>query len=583
MPAIWLLALLLVALTGFLLGLWVEAGWRIGSVLLLSCLGLLFATGALVAWTIRLNQRLRSQVRAGHHQLAQMSENEEHFRNLAQNARAAIGIVQNMRFVYANPYLAELSGYSLDEIIGMDVLRMVHPDFRPIIAEYARRREQGLDAPRTYEFKMLTRDGRTLWIDFSPGITTWQGKRAIIGAGFDVTGRKKAENALRRKEASVNQARQCAEADSRAKDQFLAVLSHELRTPLTPVVVAAGTLEHDPRLPEDLREEVRMIGRNVQLQARLIDDLLDLTRIARGKLEIRPQPVEVGDVVRHALSICLPDAQARQLKMSMELDGCDHWVHGDPARLQQVIWNLLTNSIKFTPPGGQIHVDCSTDDLGQTIIEVTDSGEGIDPQILPHIFNAFEQGGRDTTRRYGGMGLGLSISKALVELHGGRIDAFSAGKGQGSSFRVILPAAIRLPKPGVTSTAPSEPHPAAPVTGLHILLVEDHADTRRALARLLSAEGHQVRQTDTVKGALEDLAKDDCDLVICDISLPDGSGLEVMRELHARGRPTRGISLSGYGTDEHRQRSRQAGFSEHLVKPVQIEQLEESIGRVMAN
>jgi signal transduction histidine kinase len=373
------------------------------------------------------------------------------------------------------------------------------------------------------------------------------------------------------------------EAANRAKDHFLAVLSHELRTPLTPVLTTVQILERRPDLPQEFRDPLAMIRRNVELEARLIDDLLDLTRIARGKLDLHFAPVDVHESLEQVLDICGRDLLAKKIRVTTELAARRHLVLADPARLQQVLWNVMKNAVKFNAEGGRIVVRTEDGPDATVRIRVADSGVGIEPGVLPQIFNAFEQGGKDVTRLFGGLGLGLAISKALVDLHGGTITAESAGRDQGATFTLSLDAAPQ----GVRPVRAAGPPPAAAETGLRILLVEDHTDTREAIAELLRLYGHEIESAGSVATALAAVGQgggeSPCpfDLVISDIGLPDGSGLDLLREIRARyGPEVKAICLSGYGMEEDMRQSREAGFLAHLTKPVSLEELEAVLQRV---
>ena len=255
-------------------------------------------------------------------------------------------------------------------------------------------------------------------------------------------------------------------------------------------------------------------------------------------------------------------------------------VDGDPARLQQVFWNLVKNAIKFTPRGGRIGVR-GRQEQGQAVVEVIDSGRGIPPEMLPRIFNAFEQGGGDVTRQFGGLGLGLAICKTMVELHGGTIEAHSEGPGKGATFTVRLPVLSQTAQREIaaTDTAPRRPGHER----LNVLLVEDHGDTARILKRVLSAHGHHVQTAGDVASAIRTASEGAFDVVVSDLGLPDGSGLDVVRALHRSGRRIPAIAMSGYGQEDDIRRSRDAGFSEHLVKPIDIHHLEEAIARAVGD
>jgi PAS domain S-box-containing protein len=382
-----------------------------------------------------------------------------------------------------------------------------------------------------------------------------------------------------------------------AKDQFLATLSHELRTPLTPVLAVVSALEEDRRLPADVRQRLATVRRNAELEARLIDDLLDLTRIERGKLDLHREVTDVLPLLAHAVEACrTPESEEKALRLVTELAADDHRVWADGSRLSQVFWNLLKNAVKFTPEGGTIRVRSWNEGEAEAaerwlVVEVADTGIGIEPQLLPRIFDAFEQGQQTITRRYGGLGLGLAISRAIAELHGGTLEAASEGRDRGSTFTMRLPLGLpahAVPWPPMGADF-GEITLSVPVfRPLHVLLVEDHQDTAEAMADLLRASGHQVTVAGSVDEALAAAAaasggeKDKpanggaIDLVVSDLGLPDGSGYDLMRELAGR-YGLRGIALSGYGMDEDVRQSREAGFERHLTKPVDLRTLEAAI------
>jgi CheY-like chemotaxis protein len=351
----------------------------------------------------------------------------------------------------------------------------------------------------------------------------------------------------------------------------MAVLSHELRTPLTPVMLTASMLESDEEIPERARRELGTIRRNIELEARLIDDLLDLTRVARAKLRLDLQTTDLHSVIRHAIEICRADAKA---SIEVQLQAQNHHVRADPARIQQVFWNLLSNAVKFTPAGGRISVKSSDGPEGQIIAQVIDTGAGIEPELLPKLFNAFEQGEAVKERKIGGLGLGLAISKALAHAHGGTLTAHSEGKGRGATFTLELPTVSPAPRqrPAV------EQESGKLNRTLRILLVEDHESTLMVMSKLLSRWRHQVTTASTVASAMQAAERQTFDLVISDLGLPDGMGYDVMRSMRERS-GTIGIAISGYGMDGDIEKSKAAGFVEHLIKPVDPGALEAAIAR----
>jgi signal transduction histidine kinase/CheY-like chemotaxis protein len=367
------------------------------------------------------------------------------------------------------------------------------------------------------------------------------------------------------------------QAANEAKDHFLAILSHELRTPLSPVFTILAALGERADLPEDLKGDLDIMRRNLQLEARLIDDLLDLTRIVNGKVPFQWEVVDVHDLIRAAVGISRPEIERKQLRLDLELAAGHHVVSGDGARLQQVLWNLLSNAVKFSREGGSIQV--STAEIGETLsVTFRDHGYGIEAAALEKIFEPFVQADPRVSRLYGGLGLGLAISRSIIESHGGTIEAASAGPGQGASFTVTLnlnrqPAAARS-----APAAPAEPHRP---DSLRILLVDDHDDTRIMYSRILKNRGYEVQAAPNCATARELAGELEFDLLVSDLGLPDGSGHDLIRDLQAI-RPLKGIALSGYGMESDLERSRNAGFAVHLTKPVELPALLEAIRAAMA-
>jgi signal transduction histidine kinase/HAMP domain-containing protein len=353
-----------------------------------------------------------------------------------------------------------------------------------------------------------------------------------------------------------------------AKDQFLAMLSHELRTPLTPVLATALELENEPDVREDVRESLQMIRRNVELEARLIDDLLDLTRIDRGKVHLNFEVVDAHTLLQNALEICQAEINRKHLTPTLHLNAKRVHMRADPARLQQIFWNLINNAVKFTPPNGQITITTANDPGGKLCVEIADTGMGIEPEALPKIFDAFEQGGRTQS---GGLGLGLAISKTLVEAHKGTITAESAGRNKGSRFELVFPTSEKAEAQIAPMLSPifAERQP------MRILLVEDHEDTNRSLTSLLRRRGYHVQSALTFQSALELSAKGKFDVLISDLGLPDGSGIDLIQKLPSR--PPLGIALTGFGMEQDIRKSREVGFQHHLVKPIDLNKLDSLI------
>ncbi|MDB6152656.1 MAG: hypothetical protein JWL90_1109, partial [Chthoniobacteraceae bacterium] len=356
-----------------------------------------------------------------------------------------------------------------------------------------------------------------------------------------------------------------------AKDHFIAVLSHELRTPLNPVLMTVADLECDESVPQSIREQLTVVRRNVELEARLIDDLLDSTRIASGKLQLYRTIVDATELIRRAVAIVEGEARAKRVRLEVNLCAQPCPVDADPARLQQVIWNVVKNAVKFTPEEGSVRLSCQIEPPGWIRVKVVDNGIGIEAKHLGKIFNAFEQGDLRTGHRFGGLGLGLAISKALVTLHGGSLIAQSDGSGLGATFIIELPLAIPLPV-----TPISGPLPLASRRPLRLLVVEDHEATSKVMVRLLTKRGYFVTAASSINEALLILEKNSIDLLISDVGLPDGSGRELMEKVRQK-QKLPGIALSGYGTEADVAQSNAVGFSVHLTKPVDINRLDHEI------
>ncbi|MHA3775236.1 ATP-binding response regulator [Verrucomicrobiota bacterium sgz303538] len=376
--------------------------------------------------------------------------------------------------------------------------------------------------------------------------------------------------------AREEEARKRAEAESSAKDDFLATVSHELRTPLTPILAIIQTLEHDLN-PDSLRQALHVIRRNLELEARLIDDLLDLTRIRTGKLHMHCETINIQNALNRAVEICAQKAKEKQMQLTYEPTATEDYTEGDSARLQQVFWNLIHNAIKFTPAGGKVTVRTENPAPHEIRIDVIDNGIGIAPSDLGRIFNRFMQFARGKAPEggTGGLGLGLAISKSLVEAHGGQIWASSLGRGHGTTLSVTLKTTAARP---ASSTPLAEP---STVSGepLRILLVDDHKDTRDAMQKLLIRKGYYVQVAEDVRSGLALAQSHEFDLLISDIGLPDGTGNDLMkkiREFHS----LPGIALSGFGMQHDIERSKQAGFIEHLTKPVNFSQLQAVITKL---
>ncbi len=512
---------------------------------------------------------------------AALQASEEKFRAVFEQAAIGMGRVRftDARWIDVNGAFCQMLGYSVDEFLVTPWPQITHPDDVDLDFIPFRRMANGEIDSYTVEKRFLHKQGHHVWASLTLSLVrdargSPDYEIAIIE---DITDRKRAEDELAAAKHSAENAKAIAEQANRSKDHFLAVLSHELRTPLTPVTMAIAMLQDRQDLDHAVRDTLEMIRRNVELEAQLIDDLLDVSRIARGKIDLSRQPIELCTVIHRAIEVCMPDIQTRRLEFGLDLGPeAPYWIDADPPRLQQVFWNLLKNAIKFTPPGGCVGIRCRPNG-GYVTVEVADSGIGLDPESLSRVFNAFEQVERSITRQFGGLGLGLAISKALVELHGGMIEASSSGRGKGATFRVQLPKRAPVARQAAT---PLTAGPRREVPPLRILLVEDHGVTAKMMRMVLAGEGHTVETVSDVSAALEIAEHKRFDLLLSDLGLPDGSGHELLRALRQRGHRFPAVALSGYGREEDIQRSCDAGFAAHLTKPASREAVLETIAAV---
>ena len=481
------------------------------------------------------------------------------------------------KITFMNQMALDLTGWPVSEAIGKPcgtVFRIIDETTRrPVDNPVAKVMGSASAVGLATHTLLIRKDGREIPIDDSGApIRGPDGAvRGVVMVFRDFSGRREYEQNLKH-------AKEEAEAANIAKDNFLAVLSHELRTPLTPVLVTLTAWEQNRDLPGDLREDVPTMRRCVELEARLIDDLLDLTRIVRGKLALNFEVADVHSLVQAVAGMYRSDLDAKAIRVTMNLKAKLHHARVDPGRLQQVFWNILKNAAKFTPNGGRIEISSDDGPEESLLIRFTDSGVGMTRETLQRIFHPFEQGSAELVRRYGGLGLGLSLSKAFMEAQKGAIGATSAGPGKGSTFTLSMPA-LEAPADDAKPRTPGR-KPADAGRSLEILLVEDHDDTARVLSRLLQRLGHRVRVADSVSSALS-AANQPFDLLLSDIGLPDGTGNDLIRQLREqRSQQFPAVALTGFGMEEDIAKSRAAGFTDHLTKPVNFQRLQMMVQKI---
>jgi signal transduction histidine kinase/ActR/RegA family two-component response regulator len=504
--------------------------------------------------------------------------NEDAIGHLAQLAGAKLGEMQSaIHAIQRGEQHGALQSFSS----GLG--RKIMDDFRRDTQELEADQHQLLEMHRRREYHArLAAEGvliATVLLSL-----LFVGAAALISRRFDerrrllereIAERKRAEERREALLTSERAARSEAERATRLKDEFVATMSHELRTPLNAIVGWASILRRDRR-PESIKQGVEVIERNAKLQARMVEDLLDMSRILSGKLAMEIQRTDVSQVIEAAVAAVRPTADAKNVRLHTAI-AANSPVNGDPGRLQQVLWNLLTNAIKFTPPNGMVTVlarEAERNGVHSVEISVTDSGQGIEAKFLPFVFDRFRQADASTTRRHGGLGLGLSIVKSLVEMHQGSVEALSDGEGLGATFIVTLPLAETHP---VTSSpkharAASMAHDAAPLAGLRVLVVDDEADARTLARRVLEERGAEVVAVGSAAEALEAVdGSTALSVVVSDIGMPGHDGYELitrMRALPGNAGRVPAIALTALARDEDRKRTLLAGYQVHISKPV---------------
>jgi len=493
-----------------------------------------------------------------------------------------------------NSAAERLFGFSAAEMIGQSITKIIPEELQHEEIEILAKLRRGERIER-YETTRVRKDGERL--DISLTISPVRDSTGtIIGAAkiaHDITARRRAEREVAKLAAerelfleSERAARSEAERLSHMKDEFLATLSHELRTPLHAIQGWAGLLRERRARPEDYERGLETIERNVRLQVQIVNDLLDMSRIISGKIHLEVQPVYLHDIVNNAIEAVRQSAAAKAIRIQAILDSRIGLVRGDPSRLHQVLWNLLSNAVKFTPKGGRIQVVLERVN-SHVEISVEDNGIGIPAEFLPHVFDRFRQADATTSRRYGGLGLGLSIVKNLLELHGGTVRVKSPGENQGSTFIVSLPISHVLTEElGAGPSQPASPDPLETIElprldNVRVLVVDDEGDGRALIARILEDRGALPQCAASAEEALEVLGREQFDVLLSDIGMPNIDGFQLIRRVRNLDRyrfsPLPAIAITAYARAEDRQRSLLAGFHLHLSKPIEARELIASI------
>ncbi|HEV7300711.1 MAG TPA: PAS domain S-box protein, partial [Tepidisphaeraceae bacterium] len=475
---------------------------------------------------------------------AALRESEQRLRAVFEQTEAGIAQADlTGRFVLANDRYAQIVGRSHAELLDLRMQDITHPD------DLSRnlgllQTAVGDGKPFVIEKRYVRPDGSEVWVSNSVSLMKDRDGQpsGVIAASVDITDRKRAEADRDRLLEAERAARTEAERAGRMKDEFLATLSHELRTPLNAILGWSQIVKRPSASTEDMAQGIGVIERNARAQAQIIEDLLDMSRIISGKVRLDVQRLSLEPILRAAVESATPAADAKGIRVQAVLDPLAGPVNGDPARLQQVFWNLLTNAVKFTPRGGRVQVVFERVN-SHLEVSVADTGEGIAPEFLPHVFDRFRQADASTTRRHGGLGLGLSIAKQLVELHGGSVRAKSAGEGQGATFIVSLPLAVIHPE---SQPEPDRRHPkaggeaqalltdmCADIAGVKVLVVDDEPDARTLVRRLLEDCNAVVFTAATAAEGMEVLQAERPDVVVSDIGLPTRDGYEFMKQVRA--------------------------------------------------
>jgi PAS domain S-box-containing protein len=482
-----------------------------------------------------------------------------------------------------NPSAERIFGWTAAEAVGCHISLIVPEERRAEAAEVLARIARG-ERVEHFDTVRVTKDGRFLDVALTVSPIRDAGGR-VIGASKiarDVSERRRLEEEREQLLAREQRARAEAETLNRTKDEFLATMSHELRTPLNAIFGWARMLQSSTMDETTQARALDAIVRSASAQSRLVEDLLDLSRIVSGRMRLDLEPYDMRAVIEAALDTVRPAAAAKGIALETRFDPAVPVMTGAPTRLQQVVWNLLMNAVKFTPGGGRVQVMLRPWGDGVEVL-VADDGEGISPEVLPYIFERFRQEDSSTTRRYGGLGLGLALVRHLVELHGGTVHAQSPGKRQGATFTVRLPGTVAVKldhEPPVTADTPAAPRPRR-LRGVRVLVVDDRDDALELTALILRGEGADVKTATAARRAYEIVEGWRPDVLVSDLAMPDADGFMLLHGLRAalaaQGAPLPAVALSAYGTAENRLQATDAGFDVYLTKPVDPQKFAEAI------
>jgi PAS domain S-box-containing protein len=513
----------------------------------------------------------------------EMRQSEAKFKAVFDNASSGILLLDKyLNYLEINPAMCDLLSRPREQIIGKSLSTYL-PEGTSYDSEEI---ERALVAKGTWRgvFPLVRADGRLVHLEWYISAHSFPGVRLAVVT--DMTEKMLLETERTQLLASERSARAQAERASHLKDEFLGTLSHELRTPLNSILLWTQMLLQKPADAEQVARGLAAIERSTRVQAQLISDLLDVSGIISGKLRLDVQTLDLAATTRAALESLTPAIDAKELTLQTWFDPRIGMISGDPSRLQQVIWNLVNNASKFTPKGGRIDVRLERRADSQVEVSVSDTGQGIEPELLPHLFERFRQGDVSSKRNSGGLGLGLAIVKHIVEMHGGTVTASSAGAGQGAKFVVLLPIAAAL-----DDSPPANAHrdlgpivEVARLDGVRILIVDDDADTCAVMSRILNETGALVTTANSVDDALTELEKSTPHVLVSDIGMAERDGYDLIREVRARGltyQTLPAIALTALASPQDRRRALLAGYQVHVAKPVDAGELTAAIAALI--
>jgi PAS domain S-box-containing protein len=514
----------------------------------------------------------------------QMRNSEAKFKAVFENAlRGILLLDQHLNYLEVNPAMCEMLGRSREEIVGQPLSRVMLSETSPDLQEI----ERALQADGAWRgvFPLLRSNGEPVHLEWYISAHKFPGVRLAVVT--DMTERLLLEAERNDLLASERRARAEAERASRLKDEFLGTLSHELRTPLNTILLWTQMLQQRSNDRVLLQRGLATIERNTKAQAQLISDLLDVSRISAGKLRLDIQPLDLVAIVKSVLEGLSPAIDAKQLKLQIWFDTSAGIIFGDPARLQQVVWNLVNNAIKFTPNGGRIEVRLERAE-SHLELKISDTGQGITAELLPYLFERFRQGDVSANRTHGGLGIGLAIVKHLVEMHGGVASASSPGPGKGATFTVRLPVQASLDNSLYAAANPNGGHTGeiARLEGVRVLFVDDDADACAAISSILNETGAVVKTALSVNAALDIIEQFKPQVLISDIGMPEQDGFELIRGVRARGysyRMVPAIALTALARPEDRRRALLAGYQVHLAKPIDGGELSATVAALIGH